>query len=64
MGADKFLFLSAMVIPALCCWKGTAKPTPELAPVLENMAVFIAITSPFALSRGPPELPGFIAASV
>ena len=43
---------------------GIAKPTPEYTPVFENMAVFIPTTSPFILSKGPPELPGLISASV
>jgi len=41
-----------------------ANPIPENVPVAENMAVFIPITCPCVLSRGPPELPGFIGASV
>jgi hypothetical protein len=41
-----------------------AKPTPALAPEGLAMAVFTPIKRP-ALSRsGPPELPGFTAASV
>jgi hypothetical protein len=36
-----------------------ANPRPEYRPVLENIAVFIPITCPWVLSKGPPELPGF-----
>ena len=43
---------------------GTAKPIPWYPPLLENIAVFIPISSPFVLTRGPPELPGLMAASV
>src|SRR5215468_4328421 len=41
-----------------------AKPTPELLPELEAICSLIPITCPFASSRGPPELPGLIEASV
>ena len=37
---------------------------PENSPVLDWIAVVIPITSPCISSSGPPELPGFIAASV
>jgi hypothetical protein len=43
---------------------GIANPTPAYTPVLENIAVFIPITCPWVLSKGPPEFPGFTAASV
>jgi hypothetical protein len=43
---------------------GIANPIPENVPVPEKIAVFIPITSPWRLSRGPPELPGFMGASV
>ena len=42
----------------------SSKPIPEYAPVFEKMAVLIPITLPFISNNGPPELPGFIAASV
>ena len=41
---------------------GIAKPKPAPGPLLTN--VLIPITSPFELMSGPPEFPGFIAASV
>jgi len=41
---------------------GIAKPKPAPGPLLTN--VFIPITSPLAFISGPPEFPGFIAASV
>ena len=41
---------------------GIAKPKPAPGPLLTK--VFIPITSPFELISGPPEFPGFIAASV
>jgi hypothetical protein len=40
---------------------GMAKPIPVAS---ARMAVLMPITSPFSLSKGPPELPGLIAASV
>ena len=45
---------------------GTAKPTPELWSALPSVAIWSAMpmTWPSALSTGPPELPGFMAASV
>src|SRR5574339_54067 len=43
---------------------GTANPIPEYKPVFENIAELTPITSPFKFKRGPPELPGFMAASV
>ena len=42
---------------------GTAKPMPMLPPG-PRMAVLMPITSPDRLTSGPPELPGFIEASV
>jgi len=41
---------------------GIAKPKPAPGPLLTN--VFIPITSPLEFMSGPPEFPGFIAASV
>ena len=47
---------------------GMAKPMPSMdAPeevVPENLAVVMPMTSPRMLKRGPPELPGLMAASV
>ncbi len=45
---------------------GTEKPTPEdcRAPPSVTIRVLIPITWPRVLSRGPPELPGLMAASV
>ena len=43
---------------------GIAKPTPELLPELDAICSLIPISSPFASSSGPPELPGLIEASV
>ena len=40
------------------------KPTPSLPPPFDAIELLIPITSPFILTRGPPELPGLIAASV
>lgn len=48
----------------LIMFEGIANPTPAYTSVLENIAVFTPITSPLVFSKGPPELPGFIAASV
>ena len=44
-------------------FEGIANPIPADAPVVENIAVFIPITSPCTF-RGPPEFPGLIGASV
>ena len=41
---------------------GIANPKPAPGPLLTN--VLIPITSPLELTKGPPELPGLIAASV
>ena len=41
-----------------------AKPIPENSPVADLMAEFTPITSPRRFNKGPPEFPGFIAASV
>ena len=38
--------------------------SPADAPDVDNIAVFIPITAPEESSKGPPELPGLIAASV
>ena len=43
---------------------GIAKPTPADASDFEMMNVFMPITAPAEFKRGPPELPGFIAASL
>ena len=43
---------------------GIAKPTPADVPVFVNMAVFTPITRPLESRRGPPLLPGLMAASV
>ena len=43
---------------------GTAKPTPEFCLELLLIWVFIPITFPLEFNSGPPEFPGFIAASV
>ena len=47
---------------------GMAKPMPSMdAPELvvpEYLAVVMPMTSPAILNRGPPELPGLMAASV
>jgi len=43
---------------------GTAKPMPAELPDPEIMAVFTPIKRPAESISGPPELPGFIAASV
>ena len=43
---------------------GTAKPTPALAPVPPAICALTPITSPWAFSSGPPELPWLMAASV
>jgi hypothetical protein len=44
--------------------QGMANPRPSLPPDCDMMKVFTPTTSPFALTSGPPELPGLIAASV
>lgn len=43
---------------------GIEKPTPDDAPDGEYMAVFMPIRFPALSSKGPPLLPGLIAASV
>jgi hypothetical protein len=43
---------------------GMAKPSPSLPPPRERMEEFTPITSPSALTSGPPELPGLMEASV
>ena len=43
---------------------GTAKPTPENCATSPMMAVFMPMTSPSRFRRGPPLLPGLMAASV
>ena len=43
---------------------GTAKPTPEFDARSLMIAVFMPMTPPRMFSRGPPDLPGLIAASV
>ncbi len=43
---------------------GIAKPSPSLPPLREMIDEFTPITSPAALTSGPPELPGLIDASV
>ena len=43
---------------------GIAKPIPMNPPVRVLMAVLMPMTSPWRLTRGPPLLPGLIAASV
>ena len=43
---------------------GMAKPMPTDPPVLEKMAELMPATLPSMVTRGPPELPGLIAASV
>ena len=47
-------------------FEGTAYPTPtkKFWPTGFSTAVLMPITSPCALKSGPPELPGFTAASV
>src|SRR5207244_1327076 len=49
---------------ALAVLMGIAKPMPALWPTLDAIMVLIPITSPCEFIRGPPELPGLIAASV
>src|SRR6266550_9348176 len=43
---------------------GIAKPIPTEPPLGEKMELLTPITSPAALTRGPPEFPGLIEASV
>lgn len=43
---------------------GIANPTPDEAPEVEYMAVFMPIRFPKLSRSGPPLLPGLIAASV
>ena len=43
---------------------GIAKPMPALAPLGLKIAVFTPIRRPAESNKGPPELPGLIAASV
>src|SRR5262245_576263 len=43
---------------------GMAKPMPTLPPDRERIALLMPTTSPDMLTRGPPELPGLMAASV
>jgi len=41
-----------------------ANPIPTNSPVTDWIAVLIPTTYPFIFNNGPPEFPGFIAASV
>jgi hypothetical protein len=43
---------------------GMANPSPSLPPLREKMEVFTPMTCPRAFTRGPPELPGLMEASV
>ena len=43
---------------------GIAKPRPSLPPERDRIEALMPITCPSALTSGPPELPGFMAASV
>src|SRR5262245_2751715 len=43
---------------------GIAKPMPTLRPVRERIGLLMPMTSPLMLTRGPPEFPGLMAASV
>ena len=43
---------------------GAAKPTPEEEPEEDIIIVFIPTMCPEVSSKGPPEFPGLIAASV
>mmetsp|Transcript_126985 Transcript_126985/g.270760 ORF Transcript_126985/g.270760 Transcript_126985/m.270760 type:complete len:214 (-) Transcript_126985:469-1110(-) len=43
---------------------GMARPTPEEVPLVVRIALFTPITVPELSSRGPPLLPGLMAASV
>ena len=43
---------------------GTAKPMPTDPPLRVKIAELRPTASPLALTRGPPELPGLIEASV
>ena len=43
---------------------GTDRPTPELEPVRLRICVLMPTTRPSRSTRGPPELPGLIGASV
>src|SRR5438128_6249472 len=43
---------------------GIGNPIPENSPVDEKIAEFIPTTSPLIFSKGPPELPGLIGASI
>ncbi len=43
---------------------GMANPRPTLPPDSERMKELTPTTSPTAFTRGPPELPGLMAASV
>ena len=48
----------------LTVFTGMAKPMPEEAPLGLYIAVFTPTNCPNELSKGPPEFPGLIAASV
>ncbi len=41
-----------------------AKPTPSFPPLWEKIASLMPITWPWPFTRGPPEFPGLMAASV
>ena len=43
---------------------GMANPSPSLPPLREKMEVLTPMTSPSAFTRGPPEFPGLMEASV
>ena len=55
-------------IEARTCWSATtidtAKPIPSLPPPSVKITSLIPITRALASSNGPPEFPGFMAASV
>ena len=64
--------VGVVTCPSLMSWgttlatlsMGIAKPTPAEVPVLVKIAVFTPMTRPLESRRGPPLLPGLIAASV
>ena len=59
-------YLSNCSVTSRAILTGIANPIPTLPepPLDPIMAVFIPTSSPFRLTRAPPELPGFIDASV
>jgi hypothetical protein len=53
-----------MISSSRALFMGTANPIPMLPPDEDAIQVLIPTTSPREFTSAPPELPGFMAASV